>query len=181
MNLQIVSYNIQVKFLYLFTRASVENTDYEYFAQDDFRVRKPDIKFVFSGRPTHTVAHDIHIRLENPMPIPLTKGIFQIEGSGIETPIILKVKGKSLASQKRSQQRYLSPPQVPDIQPNTFAETRFVYKPTYVGSAKLIAKFTSKEMDDVDGFRVFEIAAQPEDVLTPEIINETIEKTVVVE
>jgi transglutaminase 1 len=73
-------------------RASVEDTDYEYFAQDDFRVRKPDIKFVFNGKPTHDVAHDMHVRLENPMPIPLTKAIFQIEGSGISQPIMLKVK-----------------------------------------------------------------------------------------
>lgn len=73
------------------SRASVENTDYEYFAQDDFRVRKPDIKFVFNGKPTHDVAHDIHVRLENPLPIALTKGVFQIEGSGIASPMILKV------------------------------------------------------------------------------------------
>ena len=72
-------------------RASVENTDYEYFAQDDFRVRKPDIKFIFTGKPMHDVAHDIHIRLENPLPIPITKGIFQIEGSGLKEPLILKV------------------------------------------------------------------------------------------
>lgn len=55
-------------------------------------MRKPDIKFVFSGKPTHTVAHDMHVRLENPLPIPLTKAIFQIEGSGIDSPIILKVR-----------------------------------------------------------------------------------------
>lgn len=73
-------------------RASVEDTDYEYFAQDDFRVRKPDIKFVFTGKPTQDVAHDIHVRLENPLPIPLTKGIFQIEGSGIDMPMMLKVR-----------------------------------------------------------------------------------------
>lgn len=71
---------------------SVEDTEYEYFAQDDFRVRKPDIKFVFTGKPTHDVAHDIHVRLENPLPISLNKGIFQIEGSGIEMPIMLKVR-----------------------------------------------------------------------------------------
>lgn len=69
----------------MISRASVEDTDYEYFAQDDFRVRKPDIKFVFTGKPTHSVAHDMHVRLENPLPIPLTKAIFQIEGSGIDS------------------------------------------------------------------------------------------------
>lgn len=67
------------------------------------------------------------------------------------------------------------------MEPKTFAETRFAYKPPYVGSAKLIAKFTSKEMDDVDGFRVFEIAPLPEDVLTPEVLNETIMKTDIIE
>jgi transglutaminase 1 len=131
----------------------VENTDYEYFAQNDFRVRKPDIKFVFTGKPTHDVAHDIHVRLENPLPISLTKGVFQIEGSGIETPILLKVN---------------------EVQPKTFAEVRFAYKPPYVGSAKLIAKFTSKEMDDVDGFRSFEIAPKADDVLMPETNNDVI-------
>jgi hypothetical protein len=42
---------------------------------------------------------------------------------------------------------------VPEVQPKSFAEARFVYKATYVGTAKIVAKFTSEEMDDVDGFR----------------------------
>lgn len=56
-----------------------------------YHFRKPDIKFVFTGKPTHDVAHEIHIRLENSLPILMTKGVFQIEGSGIESPILLKV------------------------------------------------------------------------------------------
>lgn len=64
--------------------------------------------------------------------------------------------------------------QVPDILPNTVTETRFAYKPPYVGSAKLVAKFTSKEIDDVDGFRVFEVAPKPEDVLMETTDNDTI-------
>lgn len=63
---------------------------------------------------------------------------------------------------------------MPDIQPKAFAETRFAYKPPYVGSAKLIAKFMSKEIDDVDGYRVFEIAPKPEDVLIDENNDTTI-------
>lgn len=70
---------------------------------------------------------------------------------------------------------------MPDVEPNTFAETRFAYKPPYAGSAKLVAKFTSREMDDVDGFRAFEIAPKPEDVLMPEAVNETIAKTDIIE
>jgi transglutaminase 1 len=59
------------------------------------------------------------------------------------------------------------------VQPKTFAETRFAYKPPYVGSAKIIAKFTSKEMDDVDGYRVFEISPRPEDVINDNGANNT--------
>jgi len=60
------------------------------------------------------------------------------------------------------------------VLPGTIAETRFAYKPSYVGSAKLVAKFTSKELDDVDGFRVFEVAPKPDDILTPEAIDDAI-------
>ena len=70
----------------------VQSTEFEYFAQDDFRVRMPDIKFSFAGKPTHQKAIEVHVRLENPLPIPLKKAAFQIEGNGIEHPIILKVK-----------------------------------------------------------------------------------------
>lgn len=45
----------------------------------------------------------------------------------------------------------------------------------------MVAKFTSKEMDDVDGFRVFEIAPKPEDVLMPEANNDVVAKTDVIE
>ena len=65
--------------------------------------------------------------------------------------------------------------------PKSFTETRFAYKPPYAGSAKLVAKFTSKELDDVDGFRSFEIAPKPEDILTPDAKNETIVKTDIIE
>ena len=43
--------------------ASVEDTDFEYFAQDDFRVRKPDIKFVFNGKVTHKTAMDVSVKI----------------------------------------------------------------------------------------------------------------------
>lgn len=68
-----------------------------------------------------------------------------------------------------------------DVQPKTFAEARFAYRPPYVGSAKIVAKFTSKELDDVDGYRVFEIAPKPDDILMPETNNDTIAKTDVIE
>lgn len=66
---------------------------------------------------------------------------------------------------------------MPEIQSKSFTEARFVYKPPYVGSAKLVAKFTSKEMDDVDGFRVFEISPKPDEILMPEANNDVISRS----
>lgn len=72
--------------------ASVKDTDFEYFAQDDFRVRKPDIKISFQGIPTSHEKIDVIVRLTNPLPIPLKKGLFQLEGPGIESQILRKVR-----------------------------------------------------------------------------------------
>lgn len=71
--------------------ATVENTEYEFFAQDDFRVRKPDIKIKLADTPVSQSPVEVTIALLNPLPIPLRKGIFHVEGSGIEKPLIFKV------------------------------------------------------------------------------------------
>lgn len=78
------------------------------------------------------VPHEIIVKFENSLPIALSKGTFKIEGSGIEEPIILKVA---------------------KVQPNSPVEASFIYTPPYVGTAKLVAKFSCKELNDVDGFR----------------------------
>lgn len=72
--------------------ATVDDTDYDYFAQDDFRVRKPDIKISIQGTPTAKEEIDVIVRLTNPLPIPLRKGLFQLEGTGIESQVLMKVK-----------------------------------------------------------------------------------------
>lgn len=71
--------------------ATVKDTEYEYFAQDDFRVRKPDIKIKFQGEPIAKQAVDVIIRLANPLPMSLSKGLFHVEGPGIEKPLQFKV------------------------------------------------------------------------------------------
>lgn len=71
--------------------ATVDDTDYDYFAQDDFRVRKPDIKISFQGTPIAKQEIDVIVRLTNPLPIPLRKGLFQLEGTGIENQVLMKV------------------------------------------------------------------------------------------
>ena len=62
------------------------------------------------------------------------------------------------------------------------AEGRFAYKPPYAGRATFAAKFTSKELNDVDGFKAFVIAPREEDILMPDRSNnETISRSDIVE
>lgn len=73
-------------------------------------------------------------------------------------------------------------PQVPyDVPVRGTAEIRFVYKPPYAGRATFAAKFSSKELDDVDGFKAFVIAPRDEDILMSDRSNnETIFRTDIV-
>lgn len=41
----------------------------------------------------------------------------------------------------------------------------FKYTPPFAGRAALVAKFSCKELDDVDGFLAYEVQPRPEDVL----------------
>ncbi|XP_030383755.1 annulin isoform X2 [Scaptodrosophila lebanonensis] len=124
--------------------ALVANTDYEYYAQDDFRVRKPDIKFQFQGSIVSQQEVDVIVRLTNPLPIPLHKGLFSIEGPGIEKPLKFKIA---------------------EIPVGGTAASTFKYVPPYAGRGTLLAKFNSKELDDVDGYMHYEIEPRPGDIL----------------
>ncbi|XP_037037694.1 annulin isoform X2 [Bradysia coprophila] len=124
--------------------ANVRDTDYEYFAQDDFRVRKPDIKITFQGIPTSHEEIDVIVRLTNPLPIPLRKGLFQLEGPGIESQILKKIA---------------------EVPVSATTSATFKYTPPFAGRAALVAKFSCKELDDVDGFLAYEVRPRPDDVL----------------
>lgn len=122
----------------------VKDTDYEYFAQDDFRLRKPDIKIVFDATPTSQQEVGVTVRLTNPLPITLHKGIFQIEGPGLNKPVVLKVK---------------------EIAAGETGAATFRYTPPWAGRGSLVAKFYAKELNDVDGFLAYEVRPRPEDVI----------------
>lgn len=59
---------------------------------------------------------------------------------------------------------------------NTFSLT-----PQFVGRATLAVKFTSKELDDVDGFLAYENKPRPEDILMNGTENEIIARTDVID
>ena len=71
-------------------------------------------------------------RFQNPLPIPLNKGRFLIEGPGLDEQ--LKVK-------------------LPDpVRTGAYAECSFSMVPRYEGRATIAAKFYSNELEDEDGF-----------------------------
>ncbi|XP_015440169.1 PREDICTED: annulin [Dufourea novaeangliae] len=112
--------------------ATVKDTNFEYFAQDDFRVRKPDIKITLEDVATVGEQLNARAKFKNPLPIPLKKCRFLIEGPGLEEQLKLK----------------LTEP----VEVDADAECSFSMVPKFEGRATIAAKFYSKELEDVDGF-----------------------------
>lgn len=128
--------------------AKVKDTDYDYYAVDDFRVRKPDIKISFADTKMVVSREPVRVlvTLKNPLPIALRKGVMHVEGPGLDAALEFKV---------------------PEVPVGETAEVSFEFVPPYSGRGTFAAKFTSKELDDVDGFLAFEMQPRPEDILTP--------------
>lgn len=55
--------------------------------------------------------------------------------------------------------------QIAEIPVGGTTSATFKYTPPFAGRGALVAKFSSKELDDVDGFIGYEVAPRPEDVL----------------
>ncbi|KFB35768.1 hypothetical protein ZHAS_00002672 [Anopheles sinensis] len=140
--------------------ATVQDTEFEFYAQDDFRVRKPDIKISLMGTPVSQAPVEVQFTLENPLPIPLRKGLFHVEGSGIGKPLLFKH---------------------PEIAPGEKVLNTFTMIPPYSGRLTIAAKFTSKELDDVDGFLAFLANPRPEDIIMETEDNEIIARTDVID
>ncbi|CAG7674586.1 unnamed protein product [Allacma fusca] len=114
--------------------ASVEQTNFEYFAQDDFRVRKPDIKFKIPNEEQIQVDQpfEVTVVLKNPLPVPLRKCSFTIEAPSLTEPIKIRL--------------------AETIKPGELASGKFELKPKLAGEKTITAKFNSRELQDVDGF-----------------------------
>lgn len=123
--------------------ASIEDTKYEYYAQDEFRVRKPDIKFVLNDKPVKGKELTIEVLVENPLPIPIKRGEFTVEGPGLDKPLKLKIRKP--------------------VPPGENATATFTYVPSKLGRQSFGAKFTCREINDVDGYVVFVAEANKEE------------------
>lgn len=73
--------------------AKVLDTQFDYFAQDQVRVKKPDISIQVNERIGIDKPFQITCTFVNPLPKNLTKGHFVIEGPGLGHPVTVKVKG----------------------------------------------------------------------------------------
>ncbi|XP_076166822.1 transglutaminase isoform X2 [Ptiloglossa arizonensis] len=112
--------------------ATVKDTNYEYYGQDDFRVRKPDIKILLEDDPVVGETLNARAKFTNPLPIPLKKCRFLIDGPGLDEQMKLKL--------------------TETVEVNALAECIFSMVPKREGRATIAAKFYSKELEDVDGF-----------------------------
>ncbi|XP_053694559.1 annulin-like [Sabethes cyaneus] len=121
--------------------ASVKGTNYEYFAQEDYRVRKPDIKITLDNEPTNGAPLYITATLQNPMPIPLTNGAFRFECSGVWQSVVIPSDY---------------------IEAGEMSTVRFRMMPQFEGRAQIAAKFNAAELNDVDGFLAFEVKENAE-------------------
>ncbi|XP_024939545.1 annulin isoform X2 [Cephus cinctus] len=112
--------------------ATVKDTNFEYFAQDDFRVRKPDIKIKFEGDAVVGEKLTATASFINPLPIPLNRGKFIVDGPGLDEQLKIKLSDKVDVAEE--------------------ARCEFSMVPKLAGRATIAAKFYSKELEDVDGF-----------------------------
>ncbi|GIY15398.1 annulin [Caerostris extrusa] len=119
--------------------ARVHETGFDYCAQDDFRVRMPDIAIQVDGEIVQNQAITVTARLTNPLPKPLKGGEFVIEGPGFGKAVKLKMKGTVL--------------------PGKDAKVQCKLTPTTPGCKAVIAKFMSKELEDVDGYHPIYVKA----------------------
>lgn len=122
---------------------TVQDTKFEYYEQDEFRLRKPDVKIVLLGpaKQNQEVAADVYV--ENPLPVPLKKCEFIVDAPGLEKKLALRVRNEVLPGKK------------------AMAEFKFV--PKEVGNHTIAAKFVSKELQDVDGFLNFFVEPSKEE------------------
>lgn len=109
----------------------VQETGFEYFAQDDFRCRKPDVKIEYEGGMKFGEECVCHAYFTNPVPMPLTRGWFLVQGAGLTDVQFIRVRET--------------------IPVGGEVRCQFTVKPTTAGERTLSVMFDSKELEDVDG------------------------------
>ncbi|KAK3873095.1 hypothetical protein Pcinc_021851 [Petrolisthes cinctipes] len=120
----------------------VEQTQFEYFAKDDFRCRKPDIKVEYEGEMKLREKTKCRASFTNPLPFPLTRACFIIQGAGLCRLQFIRIKESVPAGGE--------------------ACCEFTVRPLISGERTLTVMFDSRQLEDVDGMLTVSVT-DPED------------------
>lgn len=71
--------------------AKVHGIDYDYYAEENFQLRKPDIKIKPIGCPKIDQEIDVTLQFGNPLPIRLRNAAFCVQGTGLEQQLKFEV------------------------------------------------------------------------------------------
>lgn len=71
--------------------AKVHEIDYDYYAEEEFQLRKPDLKIKLKGCPKIDQEIDVTLRFGNPLPIRLKNAVFCVQGTGLEQQLKFEV------------------------------------------------------------------------------------------
>lgn len=123
--------------------AKVLELDFDYFAQDDFRARMPDIIIETADNLVQHQEFAVKVHFKNPLPKAIRKGEFSIEGPGLGSPMIIKLPA--------------------NVQPGEEASATCKLTPLMSGQKTIVAKFTSKELRDVDGYKNIYVTSKSTD------------------
>lgn len=115
---------------------SVKETEQEYATRELYRLVRPDL--IITAPSTAKVAErvTVKVKLESPMPKPLTECEWDIEGAHLTKPIEIKQD---------------------DMEPFEHVEISVDITPMKAGKREIVASFTSRELQDVTGAHAIEI------------------------
>ncbi|KAH7641779.1 hypothetical protein DERF_008815 [Dermatophagoides farinae] len=119
--------------------ANVLETDFHFYMMEDYRLRLPDIQIEIESDAIVNRPLSCQLSFQNPLPKPLTHGVFTVEGPDFSTRNQVKLKKNVL--------------------PKEQATSFLVITPKTSGDKRITAKFKSRELNDVDGYvnvRVFD-------------------------
>lgn len=117
--------------------AHVLETGFDFFAQDDFRVRMPHMSVQIGGDISQNQPLTVTASFTNPLPVPLRSGVFVIEGPSLGKSVTQKCRGS--------------------VQPKADAKVTCKVTPKSSGTKIIIIKFHSKELLDVEGYHVINV------------------------
>lgn len=117
--------------------AHVLETGFDFFAQDDFRLRMPHISVQIDGEICQNQHVTVTASFNNPLPVPLKNGVFVVEGSSLKKSVTQKCRGS--------------------VQPKADAKVTCKITPKTPGTKMVVIKFYCKELLDVEGYHVISV------------------------